>query len=325
MPRSFQVTAHSSLHEQDVDCIYCHADIVLHEYVTTCPTCRSPHHVECWKSNGSRCATFGCDFAEVLVPTPSARSSEAAASNSGRDMASAGSGRSSAAGPTFAEDFQRWGNYFNLFILGGTLLFLLFTTIFWPPANRSLPRPDAAVTRVNSVAKIDSVEIATRVASYTPTPTRVVPRWQVTPASRPVPVLIDNIIVGTTRYRIMQTWVVGPDFGDLQADSEYVFLRISVQNLSSEPVRYQPPRLIDAREQIYEVVEDSMRYFPLDSVCSRKILLTDAEHFCMMVFDVDVGAAGQLNVIFDELRSIDGDGERKIVPLPRELRKLGVP
>jgi len=67
MPRSFQITEQSSLLQQDVDCVYCHADILLHEYVTTCPMCKSPHHVDCWSSNGNQCATFGCDYSGDIV------------------------------------------------------------------------------------------------------------------------------------------------------------------------------------------------------------------------------------------------------------------
>ena len=40
-------------------CPYCQSAILLQQDPFVCPTCKTPHHRECWRENGG-CATYGC-------------------------------------------------------------------------------------------------------------------------------------------------------------------------------------------------------------------------------------------------------------------------
>ena len=42
------------------NCPYCQTPIKPGVAVVICPSCRIPHHQECWRDNGSKCTTFGC-------------------------------------------------------------------------------------------------------------------------------------------------------------------------------------------------------------------------------------------------------------------------
>ena len=41
-------------------CPYCQVPIKPGVAITICAVCGSPHHIECWKENGSKCTTYGC-------------------------------------------------------------------------------------------------------------------------------------------------------------------------------------------------------------------------------------------------------------------------
>lgn len=41
------------------ECVYCRETIKAEHEVVICPRCKSPHHADCWKSNGG-CGTRGC-------------------------------------------------------------------------------------------------------------------------------------------------------------------------------------------------------------------------------------------------------------------------
>jgi hypothetical protein len=40
-------------------CPYCQSAILLQQDPFVCPTCKTPHHRECWRENGG-CTTYGC-------------------------------------------------------------------------------------------------------------------------------------------------------------------------------------------------------------------------------------------------------------------------
>ena len=48
------------------NCPYCR-EAILETELVECPTCRTPHHRDCWNENGG-CTVFGCDHAPVDEP-----------------------------------------------------------------------------------------------------------------------------------------------------------------------------------------------------------------------------------------------------------------
>lgn len=66
MPHSIQITETSPL-LHDANCVYCHVDLDLGDLVTVCDSCQSPHHTDCWDTNGNRCSTFGCQNSSAVV------------------------------------------------------------------------------------------------------------------------------------------------------------------------------------------------------------------------------------------------------------------
>jgi len=55
-------------------CPYCHFPIKHEEAVTVCPSCRMPHHTECWQENGG-CTVLGCASAPRPYATSDASTS----------------------------------------------------------------------------------------------------------------------------------------------------------------------------------------------------------------------------------------------------------
>jgi len=59
MPQTYQIIKTSPfLH--DANCVYCHVDLELGDQIVVCDECHSPHHSDCWQTNQSYCAVFGC-------------------------------------------------------------------------------------------------------------------------------------------------------------------------------------------------------------------------------------------------------------------------
>lgn len=54
---------------EGVNCPYCDYPFQPGHNVVFCPSCNTPHHVDCWKDNGNRCTIFG-DLGAGEVVTP---------------------------------------------------------------------------------------------------------------------------------------------------------------------------------------------------------------------------------------------------------------
>ncbi|MBT3194799.1 MAG: DUF4190 domain-containing protein [Verrucomicrobia bacterium] len=76
----------------EMSCSYCRMPLNHNEAINTCPSCRTPHHEECWAENGG-CSVFGCPEApeeeDTISISPAATSTRSS------------HGRSSAASPPF--------------------------------------------------------------------------------------------------------------------------------------------------------------------------------------------------------------------------------
>lgn len=309
MPRSFQIDGQSALLQQDVDCIYCHADILLHEYVTICPTCHSPHHVECWKSNENRCATFGCDFAEVLANNAvlSRQASTVGSRLPTRDL-----GRQSRTQPTVDE----WSIVVAAILMLSIPLFCLMS--LFDSSVDSPVQTNSRVELTRQVAGVDPVEIATRVASYTPTPSsEKSDSPSAIPAIKSTPVA--NIRVGTTSYQITGIWSQGPQLEELDAQGEFVVINLSITNRGTLPVTYRNAYLIDSSTNRYSPIYEARKYVARDSVCDGIELLQGQKRSCMMVFDVKLETLEWLGLALSDLDEPFNIAETQIVRLPQEL------
>lgn len=46
----------------EATCPYCRTTLEARDKAESCPTCRTPHHTDCWLENGG-CSVFGCTAA----------------------------------------------------------------------------------------------------------------------------------------------------------------------------------------------------------------------------------------------------------------------
>lgn len=70
----------TTIHAQTIDktsplvsntCPVCHAPLRAGERAAICPTCKTPHHADCWVYNGNSCSQLGCNAkATVIGATP---------------------------------------------------------------------------------------------------------------------------------------------------------------------------------------------------------------------------------------------------------------
>lgn len=317
MPIPVNVTSQSPLLQQNAACIYCHADIAVHDQVMLCDVCHSPHHVECWKSNGNRCATFGCDFADPIKverarPTFQPLSAQLAAGSSTIRSTS-----------TQAQVQSRSPHVLVELIL---IVFCLFgmmipcSLAFYNVFSSGPPRGERNGEMNRKASAASRAAIATRVASYTPDPLSA--RSTARPTNTPIEREIPPVHVGSTDYRIIDVWDQGPDLDELRAEGRFVVLHASIVNRSRNPEAYQTVRLADSQGKIHVPIQEAARYISSDLICDRRILYSELEYSCMMVFDVDSDETVQLSLLLTDLGAATNEGDVENVPLPNELKKF---
>jgi hypothetical protein len=62
-------------------CPVCHVAFRAGEQAVTCPTCRTPHHADCWVYNGNHCAQMGCTATATVSGATTATANQPAVMN----------------------------------------------------------------------------------------------------------------------------------------------------------------------------------------------------------------------------------------------------
>lgn len=94
----------------------------------------------------------------------------------------------------------------------------------------------------------------------------------------------------------------------LDADGEFVLVRLLMENTGDEPLTYFGANMIDDHGQEYSYVADALTYTADEEVCDTVTIEPGDEQICTMVYDINDNA-NAIGLILTDLNLLGGEEE----------------
>ena len=112
--------------------------------------------------------------------------------------------------------------------------------------------------------------------------------------------------VSDVQYAVLEATNEGSTIDTLEADGEFIVVRLLMANSGTEPLTYFGANMVDDHGQEYSYVSNALEYIVDEEACEVVTIEPGEEQICTMVYDVN-DDANAVGLILTDLNLLGGE------------------